>query len=228
MTRRRRAKVFVRTTRPEDFAAIEEMSRLIYDEQLTWSPEELESHQRLFPEGQFVAISRKTGEVVGTAMSLIVSWDDYDIGDDYIDFTADSTFRNHDPSGRTLYGAEVFVHPNRQGMGIGRALYRARQDLCKRLGLLRIRAGARLPGYDAVAGRMNIHDYVREVIAGRAYDPTLSFQLRQGFRVIGIAEGYLAPDAKSRNYAAVIEWLNTEVATDREIEAARERYFDSL
>ncbi|MFW6368189.1 MAG: GNAT family N-acetyltransferase [Spirochaetota bacterium] len=220
--------VYVRRTTPDDFAAIEAMSRLIYDDQLAWTRDELASHQRLFPEGQFVAVARDTGEVVGTAMSLIVAWEDYDIGDDYIDFTADSTFRNHDRSGRTLYGAEVFVHPHRRGMGIGGALYEARRQLCRELGLLRIRAGARLPGYHKAADRLSVYEYVREVIAGRAYDPTLSFQLRQGFSVIAIVSGYLAPDAASRNYAAVIEWLNTQEATDAEIERARSRYLDSI
>lgn len=220
--------VYVRRTTPEDFPAIEAMSRLVYDDQLAWTREELASHQNLFPEGQFVAVARDTQEVVGTAMSLIVSWEDYEIGDDYIDFTADSTFRNHDPSGRTLYGAEIFVHPHRRGMGIGGSLYEARRELCRELGLLRIRAGARLPGYHEASERLSVYDYVREVIAGRAYDPTLSFQLRQGFNVIAIVSGYLAPDAASRNYAAVIEWLNTRKATDEEIAIARSRYLDSI
>lgn len=221
-------KVYVRNTRPEDFPAIMDISRQIYDDSLIWTEEELRSHQEVFPEGQFVAVTHDTHEVVGTAMSLIVLWDDYDLEDDYIDFTADSTFRNHNPEGRTLYGAEVFVDRTRRGLGIGGALYEARRNLCRQLGLLRIRAGARLPGYDAVADRLSIEDYVREVIAGRMYDPTLSFQLRQGFHVIGIAPGYLAPDEKSRNYAAVIEWLNTQAATEEDILAARERYMDSI
>ena len=221
-------KVYVRKTRPEDFPVIIDISRQIYDEKLIWTEEELQSHQEVFPEGQFVAVTRDTHEVVGTAMSLIVLWEDYDLEDDYIDFTADSTFRNHNPEGRTLYGAEVFVDQTRRGLGIGGALYEARKTLCRELGLLRIRAGARLPGFDDVADRLNIEDYVREVIAGRMYDPTLSFQLRQGFNVIGIASGYLAPDEESRNYAAVIEWLNTQAATENDIVAARERYMDSI
>lgn len=219
------SRVIVRQTLSDDLPAIEQMSKLVYDApQLAWSLDELRSCLRSFPEGQLVAVSPRTGEIVGTAMSLIIKWDDYDIEDDYIDFTADSTFHNHDPQGRTLYGAEIFVHPDRQGLGTGSALYEARRDLCRRFGLLRIRAGARIPGYQSVADRMSVHDYVREVIAGRAYDPTLSFQLRQGFQVIGIASGYLAPDVESRNYAVVIEWLNSDVATPDELEAARSRY----
>ena len=63
------------------------------------------------------------------------------------------TFTNHDP-GRTLYGAEVMVRPNEQGRGIGQQLYTVRRELVRRLGLLRIRAGARLAGYHLQADRL--------------------------------------------------------------------------
>ena len=57
-------------------------------------------------------------------------------------------FTNHDPeNGRTLYGAEIMVHPACQGLGVGSRLYEARESLVRERGLLRIRAGARLRDY---------------------------------------------------------------------------------
>ena len=85
------------------------------------------------------------------AASLIVLWDDYDMTSSWRDFTEHGTFRNHDPKGRTLYGAEVMVHPDEQGRGIGKKLYAARRELVRRMGLLRIRAGARLPATSVAA-----------------------------------------------------------------------------
>ncbi len=218
----------IRTTRPEDHDAIVEVSHLVYPPTLAWTYRELESHQSVFPDGQLVAVDTRDQTIVGAAMSLIVLWDDYEITDDYIDFTDNGMFTNHDPDGRTLYGAEVFVHPKARGQGIGRMLYEARRELCRALRLPRIRAGARLPGYQSKADVLSIQDYVSEVIRGRIFDPTLSFQLRNGFHVIQIVTGYLAPDAQSANYAALIEWINTDVATDEEIELARTRYNDFL
>lgn len=214
----------VRTTRPSDHDDIVEVSHLVYPPSLAWTYRELESHQRVFPEGQIVAIDENSNTLVGTAMSLTVLWEDYEITDDYIDFTDNGMFTNHDAGGRTLYGAEVFVHPDARGRGIGRRLYDARRILCRQLGLLRIRAGARLPGYESWSDRLSIHDYVLEVIRGRIFDPTLSFQLRNGFHVIQVVSGYLAPDAQSANYAALIEWINTDVAKESELERARRRY----
>ncbi len=205
----------VRQTQPRDFQRIEDISRKIYPTDLPWSPDYVSVHLEVFPEGQLVAVDADDF-VVGMAASLIVSWDDYDNLDSYDDFTDSGYFRNHDPTGRTLYGAEVMVDQEFRGKGIGSVIYEARRELVQRLGLLRIRAGARLPGYAAVSGSMSPQQYVREVIAGERYDATLSFQLKHGFNVLALIPDYQMRDPKSRNYAALIEWLNPEVATDED------------
>src|SRR5690606_7290129 len=130
------------------------------------------------------------------------------------DFTDRGMFTNHDPvMGRTLYGAEVMVHPEIRGSGVGGRLYDARRDLAVRLGLLRIRAGARLRGFQKHAGRMTAEEYVRRVARGSLRDPTLSFQLNRGFHILAVVEGYLRHDPESLGWAAVIEWLNPDLAT---------------
>jgi GNAT superfamily N-acetyltransferase len=147
------------------------------------------------------------------ASSLIVLWDDYGLGANWRDFTEGGMFSNHDPAqGKTLYGAEVMVHPALQRHGVGKELYAARRALARRLGLLRIRAGARLRDYHRHAGRLTPEQYVAAVVRGELGDRTLSFQLGQGFQVIGVVSGYLAHDPESLGHAAVIEWVNQDVA----------------
>jgi hypothetical protein len=116
------------------------------------------------------------------------------------------------------------VHPNLQGSGIGRQLYQARRDLVRRLRLLRIRAGARLRGYHRYADCMSSEDYVKAVVRGELKDPTLTFQLRQRFRVLAVVANYLRHDPASLGYAAIIEWINHEVAKPRDY-AARDTRF---
>lgn len=199
--------VEVRQTAPADFPAIVAMSERIYGAGAAWKAELLASHLEVFPEGQFVATV--DGTVAGMAASLIVLWDDYTLDTTWRDFTAGGTFRNHDPArGRTLYGAEIMVAPEFRSAGVGSRLYQARWALVERLGLRRIRAGARLRGYHQVAGRMSAAEYVAEVVAGARRDPTLSFQLARGFRVIGVVDGYLRFDPESLGKAAVIERVN--------------------
>lgn len=209
----RRPKYFVRNTRPDDFPGITNLSREIYPESPPWNERQLSSHLALFPEGQFVAIESETGQVVGMSASLILLWDDYHTHMNWGAFTDNGMFTNHDPEqGRTLYGAEIMVKPTLQRSGIGKRLYQARSDLVERLGLLRIRAGARLRGYHRYAHRMSAEEYVMRVIQGRLHDATLSFQLKHGFHVLDVVTGYLHYDPESRGYAAIIEWINLRVA----------------
>lgn len=208
------AAVEVRHTQARDFDGIIALSRAVYPDTPPWTTAQLSSHLAVFPEGQFVAVA--ADRVLGMAASLIVLWDDYDFGTSWRDFTAAGTFTNHDPErGRTLYAAEVMVDPARQGAGIGTRLYDARRDLVVRLGLRRIRAGARLRGFHRVAGQMTPQEYVERVERGELSDPTLSFQLKRGFRVLAVASGYLRHDPESLGWAAVIEWVNPAAPENR-------------
>ncbi len=209
----RRRKVHVRTMQPKDFAAIIEMCRLVYPKAPPWDNQVLTLHRDLFAEGQLVAAHPETDEVVGYAASLIVWWDDYGMNHTWDEVTDRGWFRTHDPEhGRTLYGADIMVDPRARGMGVGKQIYAARRELCRRLGMRRIRAGSRLRGYSQYADVLTPTEYVKQVINRQIGDPTLSFQLKQGFRVIGVVEKYLSDDEESRGHAAVIEWLNHQLA----------------
>ncbi len=185
----------------------------VYATSKPWTMDQLASHLRVFPEGQMVAEDRESGELVGMASSLIVRWDDYAFDAEWREWTAHGYFTNHDPEiGRTLYGAEVMVDPARQRLGIGKQLYAARRELVRRLGLRRIRAGGRLRGYHLHAAELSPEAYVERVVRGELRDPTLTFQLREGFEALAVVRGYLRNDSESLGYAAIIEWLNPEVA----------------
>lgn len=208
-----RLPILVRQTTPDDFEGIIGMTRDVYPGSPAWTREQLQSHLDAFPEGQFVAVQADTGRVVGMSASLIVLWDDYELTTSWRDFTDAGMFTNHDPArGRTLYGAEIMVDPSVQGLGVGSRLYAAREELVRQRGLLRIRAGARLRDYAAHGGTLSADRYVRAVVCGKLSDRTLSFQLRRGFRVIGVVENYLRHDPESLGYAAVIEWVNPDIA----------------
>lgn len=202
-------RIVVRNTTPADFAGVIALTEATYPGSPPWREKQLQSHLTHFPEGQLVAIDTSTGEVVGMAASLIILWDDYNFDSSWRDFTSNGTFNNHDPEhGKTLYGAEVMVLPGRRGLGIGKALYAARREIAERFNLNRIRAGARLSGYHRVAHRMTAAEYADRIARGKMRDPTLSFQLREGFQVMGVAENYLGHDPESLGWAAVIEWIN--------------------
>ncbi len=212
-------RIVVRTTAREDFAGIGRLTEAVYPGSPPWNERQLSSHLDVFPDGQFVAVEEPGGLIVGMAASLIILWDEYQMHMNWRDFTDHGMFTNHDPeNGHTLYGAEVMVDPAVQRRGIGKRLYHARRELVERLGLLRIRAGARLRGYHRHARKMSPDEYVAAVVAGRLKDATLSFQLREGFKVISVVSEYLKFDPESLGFAAVIEWLNPAVAAPEEFD----------
>lgn len=204
--------------RPEHFEGIQDLCRRVYPFTKPWAIAQLDSHRSYFPGGQLVAIDQETGKVVGLAFSLVVMWDDYSPQDSWSDFTSNGYFQNHNPrKGKTLYGAEVMVDPEMRGRGIGKMLYEGRKEIVEKFELKRIRAGARLRGYSKYKDKFTPHEYAIQVAQKKIYDPTLSFQLNQGFVVIDVAKNYLYDDPESLGYAAVIEWLNPKKATPADI-----------
>ncbi len=110
-----------------------------------------------------------------------------------------------DPTGRWYYGTSIAVRPAHRRRGIGRELYELRKQVCRDLGLLGIVAGGVLPGFAHHKHAMTAAEYLDGVSCGRLYDPTLSFQIEQGFRVICPLPDYVIEPAVD-NFAALIVW----------------------
>jgi ribosomal protein S18 acetylase RimI-like enzyme len=202
--------VIVRNTRPADITRIVDLQKESFPYLSRygniWHPEELESHLRIFPQGQFVAVE-PDGMVVGSASTLIVL-----LKPDYAEhtwkqITGDGMFTNHVSNGDSLYGADISTHPKHRHEGIGGMLYEARKELVAKLNLRRMIAGGRLFNYTEYADRMSPYEYADNVIKGKLKDPVLSFELDNGFRFVKILPNYF-DDVRSLNYASFIEWLN--------------------
>jgi ribosomal protein S18 acetylase RimI-like enzyme len=191
----------VRNLQPEDFLQIKELSQIVYPWSPPWECDYLSKQLIHFPVGQLVATI--DNKIVGMALSLIILDSDYDIDSTWEDITDNGFLRTHNPAGDTLYGADVMVHPEYRNRGIGKSLYNARDQLCKALDLKRIRASARMPGYHRYCNAMTPFRYAAEVERGNIYDETLSFQIRNGFSVVGTMSDYLG-DSDSCSFAAVI------------------------
>lgn len=200
------ARLTVRNTTSADIPALIELQRRVYPTIPPWEPEQMRHQLEVFPQGQMVALYGE--RVVGGASALIVLWDDWADEHSWQQITASGSFDNHNPQGRTLYGAEVFVDPRLRGQRVGHALYEARRTLCRRANLRRIIACGRLPGYARHAARMDVEEYVKRVLWGDLHDPVLGFQLKEGFRCCGVTRDYIPQDAASGGHASLIVWLN--------------------
>lgn len=192
---------------PTDYPALREvMARAYPPEVAPWTQEQFEAQLAAFPEGQICIEDR--GRIAAVALSLVVEYARHGDGHTYWSILGDAKFRNHDPEGDTLYGAEMAVDPDYRSLRLGRRLHDARKELCEKLNLKAIIIGGRIPGYVDHADRLDPREYVAMVRRREIYDPVLTFQLGNDFHVRNVAKGYLPSDAESRSYAVVMEWNN--------------------
>jgi GNAT superfamily N-acetyltransferase len=202
-------------TRPEHLQALEDNQRIIYptltDDEL-FTAEKYLSHLALFRQGQFVALAHFEGQtrVAGCSSTFRTFFDiDNDITLTYEQVIDGGWLSNHNPDGEWLYGADMCVHPDFRGMGVGRRLYEARRALVRRQNLRGEIAGGMLPGYHRYQKGLTVAQYVLRVTQGKLSDPTLSMQLKMGFRVRGLLYDHIT-DPRSQNTAALIIRENPE------------------
>ena len=161
-----------------------------------------------FPEGQF-AVLNETDAVVACSTDFITTVDFNNFEHRFIDAVDNNWLGNHNPNGDWLYGADIGVLPEYRRRGIATLLYNARRDLIRRLNLRGHIAGGMLKGYGKVKEQMSVEEYVAKVEAGELFDPTVSIQLKRGFKIHGIIQNYV--DAPScDNKAAFIVWHNPD------------------
>jgi len=166
------------------------------------------THIERFPEGQF-AVLNETREVVACSTDFRTTVDFDHFEHRYIDAVDHNWLGNHNPHGDWLYGADIGVLPAYRRRGLSTMLYLARQNLVRHLNLRGHVAGGMLVGYGQYKDKMPVEEYVTLVVAGKIFDPTLSIQLKRGFKVHGIIQNYV-DDPSCDNKAAFIVWHNPD------------------
>lgn len=184
--------IVITQTQREHAEQLEQLQITVFptlaDEQRFKAPHYLH-HISMFPEGQFVALDGS--KVVGMTTAIRM---DFDMGHGH--HTFDEVFQggwltSHDPQGAWLYGADVGTHPEYRGKGIARALYHARQETVRKLGLRGQVTVGMLSGYGAVQSQYSLVEYFNELKAGKRTDPTITPQRRVGFEIRELVPNYL-------------------------------------
>lgn len=200
-------RLILRNLELSDFPDLKEMMAIVYPDMGGAGPEKIFKAQlSTFPEGQICIEDH--GKVIAAAFSLIVDYEKFGDYHTYDEITGDAYLSTHDPKGDVLYGAEIVVHPDYQGMRLGRRLYEARKELCQSLNLKSIVAGGRIPNYKNYATEMSPQKYIELVKKKEIYDPILTFQLSNEFEVKRVLTNYLPEDKASKGYATLLEWTN--------------------
>src|SRR5690606_29875301 len=207
-----RPRLTVRQAALADIPAIAALTERVYGKAAAYTPEMIRGQLMHFPEGQFVAT---LGEhVVGYCSTFRVAEGLALSPHTWTEITGGGYAVRHDPHGDWLYGLEVCVDPEQRRMRIGQRLYDARKRLCRSLGLAGIVFGGRIPSAHRRWRQYgSVEALARAVAAGQARDPTLSFQLRQGFELIGVLPDFLPGDHESLGHAAHLAWRNPKLGT---------------
>src|SRR5690606_10131873 len=135
----------VRNLTVEDYKDLKKSMQMAYGDQAggVWTREHIEDLITIFPDGQLCV--EVDGRVVACALSLIIDSKKTNIYKKYYEIIDNGKFSTHDDEGDTLYGIEVFVHPDHRSLRLGRRLYDARKELCEAMNLKGSVAGGRVP-----------------------------------------------------------------------------------
>ncbi len=196
----------IRPRTQEDIPAVVELMRRVYraphTPEAVWPAETLQEHGRHFPQGQ-LSMFDDQGNLVADSTAMRVDSTRALGPHRWTEITQRGTLASHDPEGEVFYGVDLAVEPRCQGMGLGRLLYDRRIELARLIGCTAFVAGARMPGYHLAAQHLSPGEYLSLVRRRLFYDPTLSKQLRIGFKAIRLLPDYIT-DPESCNHAALI------------------------
>ena len=171
-----------------------------------YSVEELEEMVDLFPMGTPIVLDGDRPIGMGTGIFTDLDFDNMPATENGLLYDADDVC-THDPDGDYYYGSDIAVHPDYRGRGIARKIYNWRKKQVTDNNKKGFAAAAVLPGFANHRGTLTIHEYVDKVIAKELFDPTLSVQLRNGFKVVKLLHEYFTYP-RSDNWSALILWEN--------------------
>ena len=159
-------------------------------------------HMELFSDGQFVVMDGD--RLVGATTTLRLDFDFENVNHTFAEIIQGGWLTSHQPEGAWLYGADIGVHPEYRGHGLGIALYASRQELVWRLALKgQVTAGmipeVRLDAFADDGSRI----HCEQVVRGEMRDPTLSVQMKAGFEPRGLLANYLS-DPVCDNYSVLL------------------------
>jgi predicted amidohydrolase/GNAT superfamily N-acetyltransferase len=199
----------VRQAQIKDIEDIKQLTATVYQGMPPYSSDMLRGQINNFPEGHYVAALNE--KIVGYCAAIRLKGELALAQHTWKEATGSGFGVTHNAKGDYLYGYEVAVDPNFRGLKIGARFYAERKKLCRYMRLKGIVFGGRLPNLAKKIKDVKTPEaYVKLVQERRIQDPVLYFQLRNGFKVIGILKEYLPLDHESLGYSCHLLWENPE------------------
>lgn len=199
--------VTITSTQPHHAEQLEALQELVFpslSKESLIRREHYLNHIKVFPEGQFVAVIGDRVIGMTTTMRDTLNLHSHH---SFIETFGNGMLDNHLPFGDWMHGLDIGTHPDFRGLGIASYLYEARQSTVYNLGLKGQYTYGMLTGYGAVKNSIRAQDYYAEVVAGKRKDPTVSRQMKNGFKPFGLIPNYVE-DPVCDGYAALLILVN--------------------
>lgn len=204
---RKKPDLVIRNALLKDVMEVLELTKKVYPNMPPYSPDMIRGQINNYPEGQFVAVYE--GKIVGYCATFRIAEEIALKPHRWSEITGGGFASRHDNKGDVLYGMEVCVDRDYRGLRLGQRFYNERKRLCKDHKLKGIVFAGRIPG---LARRIkevkSAENYVELVKQKKIRDQVISFQIRNGFEILGVLENYLPVDHASLGYGVHMYWKN--------------------
>ena len=196
-------KLLIRTALTSDGKAMGELQRRVFP---TLSAAELLTaehfcrHIEVFQQGQLVVVFGS--QLIASTSTFRCHYPSRH--HTFLDITGNRLISTHDPLGPWLYGFDMGVDPALQGLGLGRYLYAARQEIARSLSMQGQVIVGMPSGYGKVSSSVPFDDYYAQLLRGELFDPTVSVQLKMGFEPEAVIANHLE-DPKCGNYGIMMK-----------------------
>lgn len=181
---------FIRMARLSDVAACRAIDVEAWGEDMAASEEMLRSRIERYPCGNFVAIDRDTGDIVGSAWTLAIA---DKLVTTWWECSGEGEYRSCDPHGDIIFGVNLAAKPAHEERGAGAALTVRVAEMAWLLGKRRSVFGARLPQYHLWAPVFAAEDYIR-MRKARSTGSLYFTDVASG-RIHAVRENAIAPGA---------------------------------
>ncbi len=191
---------------PKHYEAVKQLMLELYQDidSDVASIQEMEKLSCCFPEGQLICLVED--ELAGIMLTLPVQMQQFEQIPQLNTLYDSKNFHPLNDQHDALFVLEVLVAPKFQGQGIGKLFYDNIKTIIAEKKLTYLCAVSRLSGYFEHATFLSPEAYLHDVIIGKIYDPSLSFNLKQGYQTHYLIPNYYEKDSLSHGYGAFISF----------------------